>query len=303
MIILGAEKSQIGLDSFYYCECVSDGVGGVNYGSPQPIPGIITAEVRSNSSIDTQWADDGPADNVANTGGPETTLNFTNLALSVRAWLLGHTVTSGVVEEKVTDIPKTVAIGFRSMKSNGKYRHVWLLKGNFAKPDDSYATKEGGSTKFGTTTLLFKGLRRDYDKKLALMADEDDPAVPASVITNWFAAVPVSISAPDALTLGTVPTDGAPSVAVSSSMTFTYNNAIKPAFVGGDYFYLLKASDGTKVDAVVSQDSTGKIITLKPDSDLASSGEEYILIASGLIQDVYGQKLAAGMTVVNFTTA
>lgn len=297
-----AEKAQIGLDSFYYCECVSDEVGGVSYGTPNPIPGIISASVRANSTIETQWADDGAADFAASIGEQEVTLTFTNLAPSIRAELLGHTRTAGVIEEKSTDIPKTVAIGFRSMKSNGKYRYVWYLKGHFAKPDDSYATKEA-SVRFGTTTLVFKGLRREYDRKMVAWCDEDDSAVAAATITGWFTAVPVSISVPDALTLGTVPTDGASSVVVSSSMTFTYNNAINPAFVTGDYFYLLKAADGTKVDAVVSQDSTGKIITLKPDSNLDSGGTEYILIASGLVQDVHGQKLAAGMTVVNFTTA
>lgn len=298
---MGAEKSQIGLDSFYYCECVSDGVGGAVYGVPANIPGIISASVRANSTIETQWADDGAADSVANIGDQEVTLTFTNLSPSIRAELLGHEVTSGVVEEKSTDRPKTVAIGFRSMKSNGKYRYVWYLKGHFAKPDDSYATKEA-SVRFGTTALVFKGLRREYDRKIVAWCDEDDVAVPASVISNWFNAVPTSIAAPDALTIATVPTDGASSVVVSSNMTFTFNNAIKPAFVTGDYFYLLKASDGTKVAAVVSLDSTGKIVTLTPDSNLSTS-TEYILIASGLVQDVHGQKVEDGITIVDFTTA
>jgi len=300
MIVLGAEKSQIGLDSFYYCECVSDAVGGASYGTPVPISGIISASVRANSSIETQWADDGAADFVASIGEQEVTLTFTNLAPSIRAALLGHTVTAGVIEEKSTDIPKTVAIGFRSMKSNGKYRYVWFLKGHFAKPDDSYATKEA-SVRFGTTALVFKGLRREYDRKMVAWCDEDDPAVAAEIITGWFSAVPVTITAPDALTLVTVPEDAAEGVVVSSNMTFTYNNALKSEFITGDYFYLIKA-DGTAIEASVSVDTAGKVVTLNPSSNL-DSGTVYILIASGLVQDVYGQKLAAGTTIVNFTTA
>jgi len=298
------ENSQIGLDQFYYAEVLTDTVDGCTYDTPVAITGIITASVKANGSIETQYADDGPAANAASVGKQEIDLEFTNLAPAVRAALLGHTVTSGVIEEKASDTPKTVAIGFRSMKSNGAYRYVWYAKGQFAVPDDSYKTKEA-KINFGTTKMTFSGLRRDYDSKYKIWADDDDDAVAAGTITAWFDAVPITITSPDALTLATSPTDGASGVAINVSPTFTYNNAIPEAFATGDYaddyFYLIDPSDGSKIAAALTINATCKIVTLNPDEDLTND-TEYILVASGLVTDIYGQKLAAGTRIANFST-
>lgn len=295
------EAIQIGLDNFHYAPLLTDTAIVCSYDSPVAISGIITADVKANGSIDTQYADDGPAVNAASVGRQELDIEFTNLPLSLRALLLGQTVTSGVVGEKADDTPLDIAVGFRSLKSNGKYRYVWYLKGNFALPDDKYKTKEE-KTNFNTQGMKFIGLRRNYDGLYKYAVDEDDPAVPASVITNWFTAVPVMIAVPDALTLVTVPTDGAQAVPAGDSITFTYNNALRDGQLTDDYFYLMKASDGTKVDAALSIDAAKKVVTLDPKTNLTAL-TEYIAVASGLVTDVYGQKLAAGMTIVNFKTA
>lgn len=296
-----AEAIQIGLDSFHYAPLLTDTTAGCSYDTPVAISGLVTADVKANGSIETQYADDGPAVNAPSIGRQEIDIEFTNLPLSLRALLLGQTVTSGVVGEKSDDTPLDVAIGLRSLKSNGKYRYVWYLKGNFTIPDDKYKTKEE-KTNFNTQVMKFVGLRRDYDGLYKFAVDEDDPAVPASIITNWFNAVPVAIAEPNALTLATVPTDGAQTVAVGDSITFTYNNALRDDQLIDDYFYLIKASDGSKVAAALSIDAAKKVVTLNPTSNLAAS-TEYIAVASGLVTDVYGQKLAAGLTLINFTTA
>jgi phi13 family phage major tail protein len=295
------EPSQVGLDMFHYAEQLTDTSSGCSYDSPAAVTGIIAANVKANGSIETQYADDGPASNAASVGRQEVSLEFTGLAPTVRADWLGHTTTSGVVQEKTTDIPKVVAIGFRSQKANGNYRYVWYLKGQFAVPDDKYETKKE-RTVFGTTSLTYAGLRRDYDKEYKVWADDDDPAVPASVITNWFNAVPITIASPDALTLTTDPEDTDADVLVSANVTFTYNNALKDSQLTDDYFYLVKASDGSKVAAALSIDTTSKVVTLNPTSNLEAS-TDYIAVASGLVADIYGQKLAAGTTIINFTTA
>ena len=296
-----AEAIQIGLDSFHYAPLLTDTTAGCSYDTPAQISGIITADVKANGSIETQYADDGPAVNAPSIGRQEIDIEFTNLPLSLRALLLGQTVTSGVVGEKADDTPLDVAIGFRSLKSNGKYRYVWYLKGNFALPDDKYKTKEE-KTNFNTQGMKYIGLRRDYDGLYKFAVDEDDPAVPASIITNWFNAVPVAIAEPAALTLATVPTDGAQTVAVGDSITFTYNNALRDGQLTDDYFYLVEAATGTKVEAALSIDSAKKVVTLDPKANLTAT-TEYIAIASGLVTDIYGQKLAAGTTIVNFKTA
>ena len=294
------EASQIGLDKFHYAEMLTDTILGCSYDTPVAVPGAIAANVKANGAITTQYADDGPAVNAASVGRQEADLEMTNVALSTKAFLLGHTITSGVIRHKTTDTPADVAIGFRSKKSNGAYRYVWMLKGNFAVPDDAYKTQED-KVAFNTTKMMYAGIRRDYDGEYKYEADDDDPAVPASVIANWFTAVPTAITEPDALTLVTVPDDADADVAINSSPTFTYNNAINAAQVTSDYFYLLKASDGSKVAAALSIDAANKVVTLNPTNDLTNS-EDYLLISNGIIRDIYGQVLASGTNIANFTT-
>lgn len=293
------EAIQIGLDSFHYAPLLTDNISGCSYGTPVAITGSVSATIKANGSIETQYADDGPAVNAPSIGSQEIDVEFTNLALSVRATLLGQTVTSGVVSESTTDTPLDVAIGFRSLKSNGKYRYIWYLKGNFALPDDAYKTKEA-KTNFNTQKMKYNGLRREYDGLYKFAVDEDDPAVAAATITNWFNAVPITIASPVALTMASVPADADANIAINVSPTFTFNNAINTAQVTADYFYLLKASDGSKVAAALSIDSAGKVVTLNPTSDLTNSAE-YLLVCSGLVKDIYGQVLAGGTTIANFS--
>ena len=89
---------------------------------------------------------------------------------------------------------------------------------------------------------------------------------------------------------------------MGDSITFTYNNALRDDQLTDDYFYLIKASDGSKVAAALSIDAAKKVVTLDPNANLTAA-TEYIAIASGLVTDIYGQKLAAGTTIVNFKTA
>jgi len=295
------EASQVGLDQFHYAELLTDTSSGCSYDTPVAITGIVAADAKANGSIETNYADDGPAENAVSVGRQEATLEFTNLPLSEKAWLLGHATTLGVVRKKTTDNPKYVAIGFRSLKSNGAYRYVWYLKGQFALPDTSYKTKADKTT-FNNMKMMYVGLRRDYDNEYQLEVDDDDPAVPASVIENWFNAVPITITEPDALTLVTVPADAATGVVVSANLTATYNNALKDNQLTSDYFYIVKASDGSKVAAAITIDTDKKVVTINPSSDLAAA-TDYMLVISGLVTDIYGQKLAAGTTLSNFTTA
>jgi len=51
------------------------------------------------------------------------------LTSTPRSVLLGHSVTGGVLIKKSTDTAPYVALGFKSKKSNGSYRYVWLYKG------------------------------------------------------------------------------------------------------------------------------------------------------------------------------
>lgn len=289
---------QIGVDKLYYAICTQDDSVGVAYQAPVAIPGAIKVGIDPAGSVEVLYADDGPAEAASVVGAIKVSLNTKDLDLPTQAALLGHTVTGGVMVQKTTDQPPDVAILFRSRKSNGKYRYVKLLKGKFTVPKTDYETKEE-KAKFQTPTIEGTFLRREYDQAYKSVGDEDHVDWVAATGTGWFTTVE---AAPAALTITPVPADAAAAVVISSNVTFTFNNAINASQITGDYFYLVKATDGTLVPAALSIDAAHKVVTLDPVADLTAA-TAYIAVASGLVQDIYGQKVAAGATVVNFTTA
>lgn len=71
--------------------------------------------------------------------------------------ILGHEENDGETTANVDDAAIEVGLGFYGVKmKNGKrkYRAIWLRKGKFAEPSESFKTKEG-STTFTTPELTY----------------------------------------------------------------------------------------------------------------------------------------------------
>lgn len=176
----------IGLKDVHYAMLLTDPVTGTpTYGSPVSMAGAITASINANSSAETLFADDGPSDTASTLGEIELELNMADLSLAVQAALLGHTLVNGILKRKSSDTPPWLAIGFRSLKSNGAYRYVWLNKGKFAVPEEEYNTK-GDSIEFTTPKISGKFVKRDNDDEWKRETDEDVGGFNPSYVTTWF---------------------------------------------------------------------------------------------------------------------
>jgi len=92
------------------------------------------------------------------------------------------------------DVPPDCALGFRSMKSNGSYIYVWLLKGKFTPPGLTTETK-GETPAPQTQELVFAALDTIFKwdvgdppaKSVKAVFGDDD--VTAFDPTTWFTAV------------------------------------------------------------------------------------------------------------------
>lgn len=123
------------------------------YGDVKPAPGVISVNINPNPSQETLFADDGPMETATTLGKIDVEINKAELTTENKADLLGHQVdANGAVVYGDSDVPPWVAIGFRTLKSNGKYRYVWLYKGKFTDPEDANETK-GDSINFQTDTI------------------------------------------------------------------------------------------------------------------------------------------------------
>ncbi|MFI3171105.1 MAG: major tail protein [Eubacteriales bacterium] len=179
----------IGLRDLHYALLTADSSTAVTYGTPVKLSGAIAANVNPNASAATLFADDGPYENATTLGEIEVELNVADIDASHQNTLLGHSYINGVLIKKSTDQPPYVALGYKTLKSNGSYRYTWLLKGKFVAGEQDNNTK-GDSIEFTTPTLTGSFVKREFDDVWQIQADDDDSSLTSGYITAWFTAVP-----------------------------------------------------------------------------------------------------------------
>lgn len=182
--------AQIGVSDLHYALLTTDPASGTaTYQTPVKIPGLISININPNSSSETLFADNGPMETASAMGEIEVEINVADLPLDVQAKLLGHTITAkGVLERKGNDTPPWLALGFKSLKSNGKYRYVWLTKGKFTLPAMEHSTRSD-SIEFQTPTMSGNFVKREVDGMWIRQTDEDATGYTASTGTGWFTNV------------------------------------------------------------------------------------------------------------------
>lgn len=147
--------TRIGCDHLVYAimDTEDTATTAPTYGEVKAAPGVISVNINPNASQETLFADDGPMDTATTLGKIDVAINKAELTSENKADLLGHQIDAkGAVIYGDSDVPPWVAIGFRTLKSNGNYRYVWLYKGKFTDPEDNNETK-GDSINFQTDTI------------------------------------------------------------------------------------------------------------------------------------------------------
>lgn len=196
-------STRIGCDNVVAALLTEGADGTPTFATYTPLPGLMQLTINPNASTDTIFYDDGPGETAATLGKVEVEIEKNAISVAEKAFLLGHQVDGkGILIYGATDVPPWVAIGFRTLKANGMYRYVWLYKGKFVDPEEKNETK-GDSIKFGSDTLKgnFVMLSKPFTinnkvvKPYKIEADEEHPSTDATVIKNWFTAVPLPTAA------------------------------------------------------------------------------------------------------------
>ena len=113
-----------------------------------------------------------------------------DLPLAIQEMIFGNTIDdNGVLIRKASDKPPYFAVGFKSEKSNGKYRYVWLFKVRAKPVTESYATKEGGTITRQTGDVEWTAIKRTHDGAYQAVADEDENAFTAAKGATFLATV------------------------------------------------------------------------------------------------------------------
>ncbi len=169
-------SSTIGLQNFVIAPLTKDDSTGVTYGTLQAVAGAIqaTVEPKNNDPL-VQYADDVEFDVLY--PDPEITFKtkLADLPLAIQEMVLGNTIDeNGVLVRKASDTPAYYAVGFRSEKTNGKYRYVWLYKCRAKPISETYATKEGATITRQTEEVEWTAIKRTYDGAYQAVADEGE---------------------------------------------------------------------------------------------------------------------------------
>lgn len=176
----------IGLSNLVYAKLLTDPISGkATYEASKVVKGAISANINPNASNETLFADDGPYETATTIGGVSLELNVADLPLEVQAELFGHTMEGGVLIRKAGDVPPWVAVGFKTLKSNGKYRYTWLAKGKFGLPEQSNETK-GDKVNFNTPKATGTFVKRECDDEWERHLDEDSEGYTPTQAANWF---------------------------------------------------------------------------------------------------------------------
>ena len=104
------ERPKIGLSGLVLAEVISDDENGIVYGTPFKIPGAVVATINPNSSVDTDYADDGAFFAQNNRGNTELSLEMIDITPENEAKMLGQKRVNGVTVE--TDLDQSPYFAF-----------------------------------------------------------------------------------------------------------------------------------------------------------------------------------------------
>ncbi len=261
--------------------------------------GEIAGEPEVNNT--STYYDNAPGFNYVTEGVTTLTLTISGIPAQKAAKYLGkyYDPATGRVLDTGVPEPPDVALSFRFNKGPSGFRYYQYLKGTFSGGSEEAASKSGGGVDVRTYRMTYtavvtshkweingepKGLKR-------IFADTTDPAFNP---TGWFSRVqtPDAAASPAQLTLvSSVPADDATGVAVDANLVLTFSNKIASSMI------TLVGSEGA-VPFTKVLDAAGKVLTLKPNANLASSAAYTLVIAQA--KDIYGQLISS--QIITFTT-
>ena len=166
--------STIGLKNVVIAPLTEDTTETHSYGDLQLMAGAIEASITpENADPDIQYADDVEFDVLY----PDPELAFktkmADIPLTIQEMIFGNRIDdNGVLIRAASDKPPYYAVGFKSEKSDGTYRYVWLYKVRAKPVTENYQTKEGTSITRQTGEIEWTAIKRTHDGQYQAVADE-----------------------------------------------------------------------------------------------------------------------------------
>ena len=184
-------NSTIGVKDLVIAPLTVDTEETLTYGALQKVAGAIEVTITpENADPDVQYADDQEFDVLY--PDPELTFstNMADIPLVIQEMIFGNTIDeNGVLIRSSTDTPGYFAVGFRSEKTNHKFRYVWLYKVRAKPLTETYATKEGSTITRQTGQVEWTAIKRIHDGEYQAVADEGENGFTAEKAATFLQSV------------------------------------------------------------------------------------------------------------------
>ena len=184
----------IGLDRLYYAKITESEDGEETYDIPSLLAKAMKADLSIELAEAVLYADDGAAEVIKDFKSGKLSLGVDDFGVTAARDLTGAvTDDNGVLISASENAGAPVAVGFRALKPDGKYRYFWLYKVKFGIPATNLQTK-GDSITFQTPTIEGTVMRRnklDGMGKHPWKAEvtEGNAGVSTATLAGWFGQV------------------------------------------------------------------------------------------------------------------
>ncbi len=184
-------SSTVGLKNVVIAPLTTDTEEAHTYGDLQLMAGAIEATITpENAEPDIQYADDIEFDVLYPDPKLTFSLQMADIPLLIQEMLFANAIDdNGVLVRTASDKPPYFAMGFKSEKSNGKFRYVWLYKVRAKPITETYQTKEGDTVTRQTGTVECTAIKRTHDGRYQAVADEGENGFDTSKAESFLSEV------------------------------------------------------------------------------------------------------------------
>lgn len=271
-----------GVDQFHFAEVIQDDENGYVCSAPIHVP-IQEVGKSTDSSSEAHYYDN-KAMIVVNSESADTiTLTLAPPTLQQLAQMIGKSFDSET--GMLVDSPrqnKYFAISYRTKGTDGKYRYVSRLKGQFNIPEETITTENDG-TDTTNVEIEFTGIFTDYEFNKGIFDGQNwsksgvkgivvDTRYALANVSNFFTAIQTPDSIGQSETLGTLNVV----MAAGSASGKTQIDSVTPsAEIGDKLVYKL----GSSVESVTYNQNLSTWTPLTFDEDITASSNQKITVA------------------------
>jgi phage major tail protein, phi13 family len=185
----------VGVEELFFAVIEDETQSLTEYDTPERLGYVQELTITPNSEAVNQYGDNRIIESYTSISAIEVNATLTGISPEVEATILGYTHANGVTIKHEKDQAPFVALMYKRLMANGKYRYKVLYKGKFSLPEESNQTKEESVT-FQSTSLVATFVPR-LDGIYEYQVDEGTATGPAlASIETWFTSVQEPVNVP-----------------------------------------------------------------------------------------------------------